>query len=70
MQRDVERGNTTFTGSTKKSGSRIAEVAPWAGMGVLSVNYRKQFGDIEKIENDLVTRVVNSRGPNTYHKTT
>ena len=39
-------------------------------MGVLSFNYRKQFGDIEKTESGLVTRMVNSRGPNTYHKTT
>ena len=33
-------------------------------MGVLSFNYRKQFGDIDKTESCLVTRVVYSRGHN------
>ena len=32
-------------------------------MNVLSFNYSKQFGDIEKTESGLLTRVVNSRGP-------
>ena len=64
MQRDVERGNTFSTGTTKKSGSRVAEVAPWVYYVLIIENNSGLLKKRRLTENGLVIRVVTSRGHN------
>ena len=60
----MERGNTTSTGTLKKSGSRVAEVAPSVYKVVITENNLRILKKRRLTESGLVTRVVTSRGHN------